>query len=99
MAVRNRVPRCPHCVLDGQFRRMRILENGSQICESCGHIVIPNDHAFCARALSASRHIFHIRSVRRIASKLSPRSGLASSTSSLLGIPYVGSLASKLRFE
>jgi hypothetical protein len=46
MAVTNRVARCAHCVLNGQFRRMRILKNGRQICESCGHIVFPDDYAF-----------------------------------------------------
>jgi len=25
---------------------MRVLENGRQICDSCGHIVFPDDEAF-----------------------------------------------------
>jgi hypothetical protein len=45
-ATPDKLPRCPYCVLDGQFRPMQILENGRQICENCGHIVFPNDEAF-----------------------------------------------------
>jgi hypothetical protein len=33
---------------------MRVLENGRQICESCGHIAFPEDRAFwcpCLRCL------------------------------------------------
>jgi hypothetical protein len=40
------VPRCPYCVSEGQFNGMRVLENGRQICEKCGHIVFPEDRAF-----------------------------------------------------
>lgn len=40
------VPRCPYCVSGEQFRPMRVLENGRQICENCGHIVFPEDRAF-----------------------------------------------------
>jgi hypothetical protein len=28
------------------FRTMRVLENGRQICEHCGHIIFPQDYAF-----------------------------------------------------
>jgi hypothetical protein len=45
-ATPDKIPRCPYCVWDGQFRPMQILENGRQICENCGHIVFPNDDAF-----------------------------------------------------
>jgi hypothetical protein len=39
-------PCCPYCVLGTGFRPMRVLSNGRQICEKCGHIVFPNDTAF-----------------------------------------------------
>jgi len=39
-------PRCPYCVLGTGFRLMKVLSNGRQICEKCGHIVFPNDMAF-----------------------------------------------------
>jgi len=39
-------PRCPYCILEAQFRTMRVLENGRQICEHCGHIIFPQDYAF-----------------------------------------------------
>jgi hypothetical protein len=47
-------PRCPYCVLVAGFRAMKILSNGRQICENCGHIIFPNDAAFkcpCQRCL------------------------------------------------
>ena len=50
------VPRCPYCVSEGQFNGMRVLENGRQICEKCGHIVFPEDRAFwcpCQKCLEA----------------------------------------------
>ena len=40
------VARCPYCVSGNGFREMRVLENGRQICESCGHIIFPDDRAF-----------------------------------------------------
>lgn len=43
---KNKIPRCPYCVLDGQFRPLKTLGNGRQICENCGHIVFPEDRAF-----------------------------------------------------
>jgi predicted RNA-binding Zn-ribbon protein involved in translation (DUF1610 family) len=39
-------PRCPYCVSDKKFRVMKVLENGRQICERCGHIIFPHDTAF-----------------------------------------------------
>jgi hypothetical protein len=39
-------PRCPYCVLDSGFRAMKVLPNGRQICENCGHIIFPDDTAF-----------------------------------------------------
>src|SRR5215472_10816791 len=45
-AKRIDVPRCPYCVSQNQFRTMRVLDNGRQICENCGHIVFPEDRAF-----------------------------------------------------
>jgi hypothetical protein len=50
------VPRCPYCVSEGQFRVMRVLENGRQICENCGHIIFPEDRTFwcpCQKCLEA----------------------------------------------
>ena len=45
-APKNEVPRCPYCVLGTVFTEMKVLENGRQICEMCGHIVFPADRAF-----------------------------------------------------
>ena len=45
-ADKPEVPRCSYCVLGEQFRALRVLENGRQICENCGHIVFPHDRAF-----------------------------------------------------
>jgi hypothetical protein len=39
-------PRCPYCIFEAEFRAMRVLENGRQICEHCGHIIFPQDRAF-----------------------------------------------------
>jgi hypothetical protein len=50
------VPRCPYCILAHHFRAMKVLENGRQICEACGHIVFPEDRAFwcpCQKCLEA----------------------------------------------
>jgi hypothetical protein len=50
------VPRCPYCVSGERFRAMRVLGNGRQICESCGHIVFPEDRVFwcpCQKCLEA----------------------------------------------
>lgn len=59
------VPRCPYCVSGNEFRVMKILENGRQICESCGHMVFPEDRAFwcpCQKCLEASSiRIQHMR--------------------------------------
>src|SRR5438552_17977598 len=45
-AKENKVARCPYCASGTEFRAMRVLENGRQICENCGHIVFPEDRAF-----------------------------------------------------
>jgi hypothetical protein len=45
-ANNSEVPRCPYCASGIQFRPRRILEKQRQICESCGHIVFPEDRAF-----------------------------------------------------
>jgi hypothetical protein len=49
-------PRCPYCIVEAEFRAMRVLENGRQICEHCGHIIFPEDLAFwcpCQRCVEA----------------------------------------------
>ena len=46
-ANKPEMPRCPYSVSAGQFREMRVLENRRQIWENCGHIVFPEDRAFC----------------------------------------------------
>lgn len=43
---KTKQPRCPYCVLGSGFRPMKVLSNGRQICEKCGHIVFPNDTEF-----------------------------------------------------
>jgi len=51
---RAKAPRCPYCVTGQKFRPMKVLPNGRQICESCGHIIFPHDSAFrcpCERCL------------------------------------------------
>jgi hypothetical protein len=51
-----KVPRCPYCASGRAFKPMEVLENGRQICESCGHIVFPEDRAFwcsCQKCLEA----------------------------------------------
>lgn len=56
LAKQKELARCPYCVADGQFRDMRLLENGRQICENCGHIVFPEDRAFwcpCLKCVEA----------------------------------------------
>jgi hypothetical protein len=45
-ATKNEVPRCPYCVSGTVFREMKVLENGRQICEYCGHIVFSDNRAF-----------------------------------------------------
>src|SRR5438046_1582711 len=35
--------RCSYCTLGTQFKPMRVLANGRQTCESCGHVVFPGD--------------------------------------------------------
>jgi hypothetical protein len=40
------LPRCPYCISQDQYQPMRVLANGRQICENCGHIVFPDDRAF-----------------------------------------------------
>ena len=42
----DKKPRCPYCILGAEFRVMRVLGNGRQICEHCGHIIFPQDRAF-----------------------------------------------------
>jgi hypothetical protein len=61
------VPRCPYCVSGSQFKAMQVLENGRQICESCGHIVFNEDKAFwcpCQKCLE-SRFSLPVRTLRR----------------------------------
>jgi predicted RNA-binding Zn-ribbon protein involved in translation (DUF1610 family) len=39
------------------FRAMKVLPNGRQICENCGHIVFPNNMAFrcpCPKCLEVN---------------------------------------------
>ena len=45
-AAKNEVSRCPFCVSGAMFTEMKVLGNGRQICERCGHIVFPKDRAF-----------------------------------------------------
>jgi hypothetical protein len=33
-------------VRGNQFRAMKVLENGRQMCEVCGHILFPGEQAF-----------------------------------------------------
>jgi ribosomal protein S27AE len=66
-ATENEVPRCPYCVSGTVFREMKVLENGRQICEKCGHIVFPEDRVFwcpCQKCLEA-RSSPRIQSLRR----------------------------------
>jgi len=52
----SKVARCPYCATGTVFKVMRVLENGRQICERCGHIVFPEDRAFwcpCQKCLEA----------------------------------------------
>jgi len=56
MREKIKQPRCPYCVSGNQFRMMRVVENGRQICENCGHIEFPSDQAFwcpCQKCLAA----------------------------------------------
>lgn len=56
MSHKEEIPRCPYCATGREFRPMKVLENGRQICESCGHIVFPRDRAFwcpCEKCLAA----------------------------------------------
>ena len=53
--IRHLTTHCPYCTSHEQFKSMRVLENGRQICESCGHIVFPGDTAFrcpCQKCLA-----------------------------------------------
>ena len=61
-------PRCPYCVLGSEFRPMKVLPNGRQICEKCGHIVFPNDRAFkCPRPKCIDVNLSpRIRRLRRL---------------------------------
>jgi predicted RNA-binding Zn-ribbon protein involved in translation (DUF1610 family) len=45
-STKDKEPRCPYCVSEKKFRPMKVLKNGRQICESCGHIIFPHDTAF-----------------------------------------------------
>jgi hypothetical protein len=38
-ARKNKIPSCPYGTSSGEFRRMRVLENGRQSYEHCGNIV------------------------------------------------------------
>lgn len=61
-------PRCPYCVLDAGFRPMKVLSNGRQICETCGHIIFPDDKAFrcpCQKCLDVNLSP-RIRRLRRL---------------------------------
>jgi hypothetical protein len=42
----EKIPRCPYCIEGGDFKPMKILDNGRQICEHCGHIIFPDGEAF-----------------------------------------------------
>ena len=67
VAKKNQAPRCPYCVSGNQFKAMKVLENGRQICESCGHIVFPEDRAFwcpCQKCLQA-RFSRRVKGLRR----------------------------------
>jgi len=46
---------------------MRVLENGRQICEKCGHIIFPQDGAFKCPCLKCVEVDFapNIRRLRR----------------------------------
>ncbi len=49
-------PRCPYCVSETGFVLLKVLENGRQICEKCGHIAFPEDEAFqcpCLKCVEA----------------------------------------------
>jgi hypothetical protein len=53
----DKKPRCPYCILGAEFRVMRVLGNGRQICEHCGHIIFPQDRAFwCPRKKCVDVH-------------------------------------------
>src|SRR5690242_19237906 len=69
LARATATPRCPYCVAGIRFKAIRILENGRQICENCGHIIFPEDKAFwcpCQRCL-ATRFSGRIRKLAKIA--------------------------------
>jgi hypothetical protein len=54
--MKTEVPRCPHCSSSHKLKAMRLLENGSQVCENCGHIVFRENKAFwcpCQKCLSS----------------------------------------------
>jgi hypothetical protein len=54
--MKTEVPRCPYCGSNERFMPMKELENRRQICESCGHIVFPDDKAFlcpCQKCLAS----------------------------------------------
>jgi predicted RNA-binding Zn-ribbon protein involved in translation (DUF1610 family) len=66
-AKKNKPPRCPYCVTGAEFKLMKVLENGRQICDSCGHIVFPEDRASwcpCPRCISF-KISFKVRGPRR----------------------------------
>jgi hypothetical protein len=57
---------CPYCIVDDEFRPMAVVAEGRLICESCGHIVFPNDMAFkcpCQKCLeiNLSKRIRRLR--------------------------------------
>jgi uncharacterized protein (DUF983 family) len=57
-AVRSR---CPYCVSGSGFTEMNVLEKRHQICESCGHLVIPGDSAlWCPRLKCLEVHFLRI---------------------------------------
>jgi hypothetical protein len=64
-AVRtNEAPRCPYCTRNGEFRMMKVFEDGKQICEECGHTVFANDRMFrcqCHKCLNADRFSVRVK--------------------------------------
>ncbi len=47
-------PRCPYCVVGGEFHLMSPLTGDRLMCQQCGHITFPGDPVFrcpCAKCL------------------------------------------------
>src|SRR5580704_2490457 len=62
---KTKEPRCPYCVVGTGFRAMKVLSNGRQICENCGHIVFPKDEAFRCPCQKCLEVVFSPR-IRRL---------------------------------